>query len=459
MPAACTNAGADSRIAPAEGAAEMVTIAALTGFLSFLLAYLVISPDTASRPRQAFVLMAVFLGTWAVIAVFTLSKIELDSFRRPFLVGCLFQLLHFGAFLHFALALTEKTPRRYRLVYLIYLPCLVSTALFWLHNDYVSEFALVDGTWRLNHLYGSAAFLSMLVIWFTYYVAAAVVYFNRAPASATVRERRVFRILGASVVILMVITFTEVVIVPLLFGVPSRAGVFLFKLFWLLCFGYLVDRFHFLTAPPRLEEIALTAFPGYVVVILDNRRAVYCVNEEASNLFEVPSKSLQGAALGELFEGGAQLCDLIDSDSDGTGSVSVVLELRNHGSSNRHLDVKASALRDSAGNRIGYVFYGRRVFGTRRSELIAEITPREVEIIEQILSGHTNAAIADRLCISERTVKTHITHIFDKLGVENRIQLYGILKDNHFISRHTADRHLVRIPGQRRNDNPFYLRD
>ncbi len=428
----------------------MVSVAALTGFFSFLLGYLVVRGDTASRARQAFLLMSVFLGTWAVIAMFAHSTVDLDAFRRLFFVGWLLQLLHFGAFLHFALAVTERTPRRYRLVYFIYLPCVISAALFRLHNDYLSDFALVNGTWQFNHHYGSAAFFSMLVIWFAYYVAAAVVYFKRARASATVRERRVFRVLGASVVILMVITFTEAVIVPLLFRVPSQGSVLLFKLLWLLCFGYLVDRFHFLTAPPRLEEIALTAFPGYVVAIIDNRRTVQCVNEEASLLFERPSESLQGVALDDLFGGGTQLCEMIDARSGNRSpSVSVVVDLRNHGVSNGLLDVKASALRDKAGNRIGYVFVGQQVSGTQRPELIAGITRREAEIIEQILAGHTNAAIAEHLFISERTVKTHITHIFDKLGIDNRIQLYGLLRDNHFISSHCADRHLIRIPADR----------
>jgi len=311
---------------------------------------------------------------------------------------------------------------------------------------------LIDRTWHLNHQYGSAAFFSMVVVWLACYVTSAVVYFKRAAASATVRVRRVFRVLGASVVILMVITFTEVVIVPLLFRVPSQGSVLLFKLLWLLCFGYLVDRFHFLTAPPRLEEIALVAFPGYVVVVVDNRRTVHCVNEEASLLFEAPSESFRGVALDDLFEGGTRLCEMIDVRREaGAPSVSVVLDARNNGASNGLLDIKASALRDSAGDHIGYVFVGLQAFGTQRSELIAGITPREAEIIEKILAGHTNAAIAEQLFISERTVKTHITHIFNKLDVENRIQLYGLLKDNHFISSHSADRHLIRIPGEFRD--------
>ncbi len=96
---------------------------------------------------------------------------------------------------------------------------------------------------------------------------------------------------------------------------------------------------------------------------------------------------------------------------------------------------------------------GLQVLGTRESKLIAVITPRERVIIEQILAGHTNAAIAKHFSISERTVKTHMTHIFDKLGIENRIPLYGILRDNHFISSHAADRHLIRLPEALREEH------
>jgi DNA-binding NarL/FixJ family response regulator len=40
-----------------------------------------------------------------------------------------------------------------------------------------------------------------------------------------------------------------------------------------------------------------------------------------------------------------------------------------------------------------------------------------------VLEGDTNKAIADRLSISEQTVKNHLTNIFNKLGVSNRLEL------------------------------------
>ncbi|MGE5602594.1 MAG: response regulator [Nitrososphaerales archaeon] len=57
------------------------------------------------------------------------------------------------------------------------------------------------------------------------------------------------------------------------------------------------------------------------------------------------------------------------------------------------------------------------------SALDAGLTPREHEVVALIAAGADNAAIADRLVISENTVKTHVSHIMDKLSVKNRSDL------------------------------------
>ncbi len=51
------------------------------------------------------------------------------------------------------------------------------------------------------------------------------------------------------------------------------------------------------------------------------------------------------------------------------------------------------------------------------------LTGREKEIVRAVISGHLNKEIADQYGISEQTVKHHITNIFDKLGVYNRLEL------------------------------------
>jgi DNA-binding NarL/FixJ family response regulator len=54
--------------------------------------------------------------------------------------------------------------------------------------------------------------------------------------------------------------------------------------------------------------------------------------------------------------------------------------------------------------------------------LTEPLTPRETEILRLIAAGMTNAEIAQRLVITEGTVKNHVTSVLSKLGVEDRLQ-------------------------------------
>jgi DNA-binding NarL/FixJ family response regulator len=54
------------------------------------------------------------------------------------------------------------------------------------------------------------------------------------------------------------------------------------------------------------------------------------------------------------------------------------------------------------------------------------LTPREVEVLRHIAGGNRNRDIADRLFITEETVKVHIKHIMEKLGAADRTQAVAI---------------------------------
>jgi DNA-binding NarL/FixJ family response regulator len=59
-------------------------------------------------------------------------------------------------------------------------------------------------------------------------------------------------------------------------------------------------------------------------------------------------------------------------------------------------------------------------------ERLADLTPRELEILRLVGGGMTNDEIADALVISTTTVKTHVSHILSKLGARDRVQLVVI---------------------------------
>jgi ATP/maltotriose-dependent transcriptional regulator MalT len=61
------------------------------------------------------------------------------------------------------------------------------------------------------------------------------------------------------------------------------------------------------------------------------------------------------------------------------------------------------------------------------------ITARELEILQLIATGLSNREIANRLFVSENTVKTHSSRLFDKLGAKRRTQAVQLGKSARLI--------------------------
>jgi two-component system, NarL family, nitrate/nitrite response regulator NarL len=61
------------------------------------------------------------------------------------------------------------------------------------------------------------------------------------------------------------------------------------------------------------------------------------------------------------------------------------------------------------------------------------LTQRELEVVTAITAGYTNREIAQKLRLSEQTVKHHVTNIFDKLGLSNRMELVLFAVSHHLV--------------------------
>ncbi|NDZ91095.1 helix-turn-helix transcriptional regulator, partial [Streptomyces sp. SID10115] len=57
----------------------------------------------------------------------------------------------------------------------------------------------------------------------------------------------------------------------------------------------------------------------------------------------------------------------------------------------------------------------------------ASLTPREREIAALVAEGLTNQAVADRLCLSTRTVESHVGRVYRKTGVTSRAALASLV--------------------------------
>ena len=64
----------------------------------------------------------------------------------------------------------------------------------------------------------------------------------------------------------------------------------------------------------------------------------------------------------------------------------------------------------------------RKLSTPREPEGFAELTAREIEVLNLVARGLTNDQIAMKLSLSPRTIESHLTHIFNKLGVNSRTE-------------------------------------
>src|ERR1700682_818950 len=71
--------------------------------------------------------------------------------------------------------------------------------------------------------------------------------------------------------------------------------------------------------------------------------------------------------------------------------------------------------------------------GSGKSRERSPVSPRQREIVQLVAQGYKNKEMAEKMFISEQTVKNHLHNIFDKLGVSDRLELalYAIHKGLH----------------------------
>jgi DNA-binding CsgD family transcriptional regulator len=77
------------------------------------------------------------------------------------------------------------------------------------------------------------------------------------------------------------------------------------------------------------------------------------------------------------------------------------------------------------------IYVGARLFGAGRpapfdgnppARAALRLSPRELTILAEVAAGRSNKEIAARLAVSPNTVKTHVAHLFEKLGAKRRTE-------------------------------------
>ncbi len=63
------------------------------------------------------------------------------------------------------------------------------------------------------------------------------------------------------------------------------------------------------------------------------------------------------------------------------------------------------------------------ILSARPTRQLPALSTRERQVVDLVVAGHRNRDIADEMGISEKTVKTHLTHVYQRLGVNSRAEM------------------------------------
>ncbi len=104
--------------------------------------------------------------------------------------------------------------------------------------------------------------------------------------------------------------------------------------------------------------------------------------------------------------------------------------------------------RPSVASRVLSEFRELSVYGPGSAHVFAPLSPREVQILDNIAQGKTNKEVAYALAISEQTVKNHMSSILRKLSVNDRTQavVYAIRQGWISVPRTEAERRVPATP-------------
>ncbi|MFC1669544.1 LuxR C-terminal-related transcriptional regulator [Spirochaetota bacterium] len=221
------------------------------------------------------------------------------------------------------------------------------------------------------------------------------------------------------------------------------AGVASFiYLFWYFGIWYCIVRYRFLSLTPELVSKDLINNVDVSFILLDYNQSIISANDKAKSLLNC--SKIENCGIKNYLHKCDDLNGEIDKMLKGElNDFTVRTNFLNSDNEKIMIDARCSVVKDKHDDILGIMLIGSEVKGIKELQSHFKITDREAEVIQKIVIGHNNAQIAESLGITENTIKRHITNIYNKLIVNNKLELINLLREFELIPQHSADKPLL----------------
>lgn len=405
-------------------------IAFSTFFTAFFLGIYMLLIDARKRTHHLFFLGSLVVALWNLLAAFFFSAQSKESFLLLFRLASTLGILFYSMMPHLTVVSIKK-PRSGWIVFLSYALSAVAHYRNWTSYYLFQDFTKVDGVW--------AALPALNSFWQFYWlvysrgaIALCVILVYRWMKTRTSPlERKHGVIISLSFSVFLALSFLEIPALAPFAAIPPIGSMFVV----IVVFGvwFAVFKYRFLSITDTMVSKSILENMDVFIILLDPTLRVMMINRKAEAMLGKNPNKVVGKdvtltlCLTPTLRDGIQrvLGEQVPSFSC---NYTIDCEGQDSGESPM-MELKLSLARDRMGEKLGILIIGQEVLGLTHFCARFHITLREWEAVHFICSGATNKEIAERLHITERTVKAHVTHIYDKLGVNNKMGLLKVLRE------------------------------
>lgn len=390
-------------------------------------------------------LMALALFQWTLTAYFVYNETGLASVQALIPFSCIGMFFFAALHLHFVYRVCFRRSMPTWLLLSLY----GTAAGFSVVNVFVpvalTARAAADGAVVLTQAIASPLHYLWVIFYAVTWVIAIGLYVRISRTAPLRRQRRRARLLAWVSAVTMIVAASEYYLTPLLPGwdAPTQSPIFFSAV--IAAMVYAIWRYGFLrVSPGLLTDRILDSIEDLVLLFDTNGELVYR-NRKASAVLQggiAPEAAgvLSGEALiaermvRPLTAPAAALADEPAERVLSQRSLTIPLCYNDPGfpgcaDERRTISVRmhAQPLVDRYGDPLGTLVTGTVLPQLRDMLGLYHLTPREAEVLEYLMAGWTIRETATTLSITDRTVKAHISSIYEKTGATNRVELANLV--------------------------------
>ncbi|MBN1646579.1 MAG: hypothetical protein JW874_00980 [Spirochaetales bacterium] len=206
-------------------------------------------------------------------------------------------------------------------------------------------------------------------------------------------------------------------------GITSLTPVII--LLWISSLYYITGKYRFMGITEQIISRDIIQVIDEYIAVYESDNRIVMINKSLSELTGLETGSHSGVLSGPYEK---QLKSGPDGKHGG-GPEKLRLVISDRSGNPVPVNAEYKILRDEFNDALGTLFIGRKAPDIMQLRRQYDLTGRETEIVQHLLTGRSNGSIASATGITANTLKTHITAIYNKLGVSSRMELLHLLED------------------------------